>query len=144
MKELAICLVCDTVLRHENADCNCTRIAELEAEVKEQAEAIKAFQIVRVIDLNELADTRGRMVLLRDERDELRAEVERLSLMVAAKGVPYMWPAAQIILEKENTDLRAQLAAVREWRREVVHPIEPYGWRELDAILQPDRGKGEG
>ena len=35
MKELAICLVCDTVLRHENADCNCTRIAELEAEVEE-------------------------------------------------------------------------------------------------------------
>ena len=52
------------------------RIAELEAEVKEQAEAIKAFHDVRVIDLNELADTRGRMVLLRDERDELRAKLE--------------------------------------------------------------------
>ena len=54
------------------------RITKLEAEVKEQAEAIKAFHDVRVIDLNELADTRGRMVLLRDERDELRVEVERL------------------------------------------------------------------
>jgi len=47
-------------------------------------------------------------------------------------------------LEAERNELRAQLEAVREWRREVVHPIEPYGWRELDAILQPDRGKGEG
>jgi hypothetical protein len=54
------------------------RIAELEAEVKEQAKAIKAFHDVRVIDLNELADTRGRMVLLRKERDDLRATVEKV------------------------------------------------------------------
>ena len=104
MKELAICLVCNTVLKHENADCNCTRIAELEAEVEEWKRSLDHTHECHEGVLAELGCCRRRMVLLRAERDDLRADRKDL----VRKYKDQIDRTARAIIEKEK--LNAELA----------------------------------